>query len=293
MDHMRLEVTEGALARLFNAFRDSAEFKEKGVRSFGRFRVDWDLAAHLENGSFTLDDPGSPGDGFFRVKELDIKWHKLRLGFGLDIPRVCVGGYCVIPTPWGCALRLPRKCFFESNPDISATVNLDNVLTQEISLEGGFDLKHDVPRPGAWRVHLNPRTVDIDLIDIADTVGDLIDNLIDKFVNSVLSPLPDWARDVVKAVLGNLSRLIRGILDIGDDIAEWLSHLLGVSLGLFNLIVQLVADYFAEKKPLHRLPDPYPLLPAKGSLPAVFVPIDRLGASIFDDKAVLTAELGA
>ena len=104
--------------------------------------------------------------------------------------------------------------------------------------------------------------------------------------------LPGWAKNLIKAILGPVVDLVRAILDIGDDIDEWLSDLLGVSLGVFDLIITLVADFFAAKFPLLEIEDPFPILPYSGSLIPVKLPIEELGVNINDDELVLTATVG-
>ena len=53
-----------------------------------------------------------------------MKWDTLSVGVGFDIPEICVGGWCIIPTPFGCALRLPKICVFSDDPDIDITLDL-------------------------------------------------------------------------------------------------------------------------------------------------------------------------
>ena len=96
--------------------------------------------------------------------------------------------------------------------------------------------------------------VDIDLIDVADTVGDLLDDAIRAAIEAL--GLPDIIAGGLEAIVG----LVREVLDIGDDIQEWLSDLLGVSLGLENIIGQALIEHFVTDDPLFELEDPYPIL---------------------------------
>ena len=113
--------------------------------------------------------------------------------------------------------------------------------------------------PNEWRVFLDPETVDVDVFDIADIVGDLLEDAVTDAINALL-PGPQWAKDLVLAILGPIIDLIRAILDLPDDIEEWFSDLLNVSFGLLDVIITAVADYFAAANALFSFEDPYPIL---------------------------------
>ncbi len=102
-----------------------------GSGSFGPFTASDDVAAHLEGGTLEMRD-----DGTIVIKELDVKWDRLRLSIGIDIPEFCPfggGEICVLP-PWpdcdvplvGCGecVTLDPICVFSSNPDISIPIDL-------------------------------------------------------------------------------------------------------------------------------------------------------------------------
>jgi len=144
-----------------------------------------------------------------------------------------------------------------------------------------------------WRFFLDPIRLDIDLIDIADTVGNILDAALHAIVDTLFGWLPGWARSIVDAILGGLVSLVRTILDIGDDIEEWLSNLLGTSLGLFNTVLTLIADYFAAKSPFFEFEDPFPILPPSGGLIPVKIPIANVGVQVTDTEMVLAADVGA
>lgn len=312
MANLTIAASEDSFTRLFNAIRDNFTFAKADSVDFGPFSAGYNIALHLENGSVDLR-----ADNTVKIDELDIKWDRLDLFIGLDIPRICVGGFCIIPTPFGCALRFPRICIFEADPDIQITLPLGGI-TSEVSLTGRLKFRHFVnpPRPpgmndwdaqdavpslaSQWRLFLDDPVVDIDLIDIADTVGDLLENLIDAAIDGLLGFLPGWARDIIKAILGPVVDLIRAILDIPDDIQEWISDLLNVSFGLLDIVAQFVIDYFGDRTPLAEIEDPYPILPAAANpnptgpsqLVPVKIPIRDLSVSNDDVEMVLEAEIG-
>ena len=76
-----------------------------------------------------------------------------------------------------------------------------------------------------------------------------------------------------------------------DDIEEWLSDLLGTSLGLLDVIVTAVLDHVLAE-PVFELEDPYPILDAAGGLIPVKVPVADLDVHVTDDEMVVEANVG-
>ena len=312
MTHLTIAASEDSFKRMFNAIRDNFSLSDADTIDFGPFTAGYDIAFHLENGDVDLR-----ADNTVKIDELDIKWDKLDLSLGIDIPRRCIGGWCIIPGPFGCILRFPRICIFDDDPDIKLTLPLGGI-TSEVSLTGRLVMRHfDNPArpPGMhawdaqdaapslaseWQLFIDDPVVDIDPIDVADTVGDLLEAAVNAAIDNLLSFLPGWARDIIKGILGPVIDLIRAILDIPDDIQEWISDLLNVSFGLLDIIAQFIIDYFGDKTPLARIEDPYPLLPATANpnsfgpsmLIPVKVPIRRLAVFNTDVEMVLEADIG-
>ncbi|HET6943497.1 MAG TPA: hypothetical protein VFH89_15195 [Sphingomicrobium sp.] len=312
MPNLTIAASEDSFKRMFNAIRDNFSFADADSIDFGPFTAGYDIAFHLENGDVDLR-----ADNTVKIDELDIKWDKLDLSLGIDIPRKCIGGWCIIPSPFGCILRFPRICLFDDDPDIEVTLPLGGI-TSEVSLTGRLVMRHfDNPArpPGMhawdaqdaapslaseWRLFIDDPVVDIDPIDIADTVGDLLEAAVNAAIDNLLFFLPGWARDIAKAILGPVIDLIRAILDLPDDIQEWISDLLNVSFGLLDIIAQFIIDYFGDKTPLATIEDPYPLLPATTNpnnfgpsmLIPVKVPIRRLAVFNTDVEMVLEADIG-
>jgi len=291
MAHLTIAASEKVFTGLFEAVRDNFLLESSDSRDFGPFTASYYLKAHLEDGSVDLR-----ADNTVQIKELDIKWDKLDLTLGIDIPEICVGGFCIIPNPFGgCILRAPRVCIFSDDPDISLTLPLGGLITSEISVTASLLLKYAInpDRPPGmndwdaqdadpslanhWQLFIDPQFIDVDIFDIADMVGDLLKNAVDAAVDNLLGFLPGWARDLVKAIIGSAIDLVRAILDIGDDIQEWISDLLNVSFGILDFILQLIADYLANKSPIQLIEDPYPILPAADNpnpgAPAKIVPV--------------------
>lgn len=307
MSHLVIAVSEKAVKELFKVLRNNLSFADTNSGTFGPFSASYDVALHLDGGSINLRD-----DNAISISELDIKWDRLKLCIGVDIPGFCIGGFCLIPIPFnGCLLRAPEICLFQGNPDFEFCLDLSGVITSEVSVTARPLVRYrvdpnrtptmtdldaeDANVANMWQLFLDPITVDVDIVDIADTVGDLIENAIDNFVDVVLGPLPDWAKDLVRAILGPIDDLVRTLLDIGDDIDEWLTNLLGVSLGLFDTIIQFVTDYFANREPLFSFEDPFEILEGDPSVPLnpVKIPLRDVAVTINSTELVVETNVGA
>ena len=222
MSEVQLELSEDGIDTVFQrlASRTSVSVEPTDWVKIGPLRIRLARGeGHIENGKFQVIDPAIGGPiGQFR--EVDFVWDRLDIGIGLNIRPVSVGGFCIIPNPFGgCILRAPRKTFFAPDPDVSGTLPLAG-LRHEITSSFLFDPKDLGDR---WVVRLKPQMpIDVDFIDAADMVGDLLDRLVDILVDDLLSFLPVWARSLVRAILGGFVDLIRGLLDLADDVMEWI-----------------------------------------------------------------------
>lgn len=314
MSEVTVAVSENTFQDLFENIRDNFELDISDSADFGAFSAWYDIEAHLEGGTVDLR-----ADNTIRVKELDIKWDKLDFGLGIDIPEICIGGFCIIWIPFvGCVLNAPQICIFSADPDISLTLPLGGLITSELSVIASLKTQYDIDpaRPAGmndwdaqdanpslanhWQVFLDLESVDIDIFDIADMVGDLLENAIDAAIDGLLWFLPGWARDLIKAIFDPVIDIIRGILDIWDDFDEWLSDIFNVSFGLLDLIAQLVGDYFASENPLFEIEDPFPILEAapnpNGGWPATIVPVKipvrNLQVYNNDKEMILEGDIG-
>ena len=301
MSHLNVAASEDAFRKLFEVLRDNFTFSDSNSANFGPFSANYSVACHLEDGSVDLQNGNK-----VEIKELDIKWDTLQVGVGFDIPEICIGGWC-IPMPWPIPdICLPKICAFSANPDIGINLDLSGIITSEISATASPVTKYEVNHlssmsavqaqnagiPNKWQIFIDPVTVDIDVFDIADIVGDLLENAVKSAINGLLWFLPGWAKDLIWAILGPVINLIRDILDLWDDVGEWFSNLLGVSLGLFNTIVTVVADYFAKQNPIYELEDPYPILPVSSGLIPVKLPIKDLKVKVNTNEMILEANVG-
>jgi len=303
MSDFTVAVSEGTFKSLFAQVRDNVGESTAGSEDLGPFTVSWNVGFHLEDGSVDLQAGNS-----VLIDELDVVYDPLVLTLGIDIPEICIGGFCIIPSPFGCILRAPKICVFSANPDISLPLNLSGLIESEISGAFQIDTRYfndpgrtpamtnldaeDAGVPNKWQFLLDPIWLDIDPLDIADTVGNILDQAIENAVDNLLGWLPGWAKDLIKAILGSVVDLVRAILDIADDIDEWLSNLLGVSIGLLDFVLTVVADYFANRYPLFEFEDPYPILGYEGVLIPVKVPLRNVGVTVDDKEMTLAADVG-
>lgn len=150
-----------------------------------------------------------------------------------------------------------------------------------------------------WQLFLDPKRIHVELFDVADSVGDLLQKVADAAVDGALGWLPGWAKSIIKAILGSAIDLVRSILGLPDDIQEWISDLLNVSFGLLDFVLTFIADYFASRNPLYQLEDPYSILPAVPNPNATFLqlvpvklPIRDLKVWNDDQEMVIEANLG-
>jgi hypothetical protein len=274
----------------------------------GPFTARLEAGGHLENGSVALGN-----DNSITISTLRIKWDTLRLFLDVDIPKICVGGFCIIPNPFdGCAVRAPEYCVFQDNPDFTIPLDLSGIVTSQLTAKvrpvirygvettrpaGMTDLDaEDAGIPNEWAVFLDPLFVHFDLIDIPATVGDILTSAIDLAVDGLLGWLPGWAKDLIKSILGGAVTIIQTVLGIPGDIINWLSNLIGVDLNLFDYVTTALAQLFAKDTPLVQFEDPFKILDAQATpmvLNPVKIPIRGLGVQINASEMTLHAKVGA
>lgn len=303
MSEILAAANERAVRELVSAIRDAFHPSESGSEDFGPFTASYAAAFHLEGGAVDLNS-----DGTVSISELDVDFDVLAVELGIDLPGFCIGGWCIIPTPFGCALRFPKICVFDDDPDIALGLDLSSALAFELSVRAHPVVRHwtdparppglddvDAHRTGVadeWQVLLAIDTVDLDLFDLSDIVGDLLEDAADAAIDAIFSGYASWVGDILKAIVGPVIDLIRDILDIPDDIEEWLSNLIGVSLGLIDTIITLVANELLADRPIVHIEDPFPLPPDTSLIP-VSLPIETFDVEITDDELIVRAGIGA
>jgi hypothetical protein len=80
-----------------------------GQKHSGLLELDWDIALHLTvtpgKSSVTLNDPAAGKPGTIGVTAVDVHWDKLAFSLGVNLPTITIGGFCIIPNPWGGCLK--------------------------------------------------------------------------------------------------------------------------------------------------------------------------------------------
>jgi hypothetical protein len=308
MADLTIAVSEAVCAKTLEVVVANFGFDVSDQADFGVFRVGYDGRLFLKGGSLELRD-----DGTIRLRELDARWDKLDFSLAVKLPEISFGGG-LVEVPLG-SILLPGTGIFSGGKTVTFTVHLAPFVKHELSLIASPLIQHFDPATTAigkhcqdlhtaldiddtkpqWRIFCDPQTIDFDLFDFADTVGDLFE---DAFTDALDAALPHGLlHDLILAGIGSIADLLRTLLDIPDDISEWLSDLFNVSLGVFNLILQFVADFFGKCISFFQLDDPYPMFPKtveKGvELPDVTVPLEHLTATVSDVELVVTADIGA
>jgi hypothetical protein len=296
MSDFTLAVSEKTLRDLFGRFIEIFQFETTKSTS-GDIRFGIHMRCHLERGAFSLEppDPLSPNykGGFFKLTDIVIRWDNLDLSLTVHIPKVTVGGFCVIPNPFGgCLVEAPSVSFFDCDVG-PVTIPIGGVVDSRISI-GLALLAHRL-----WNSDENtfqwcvvPRSVEqnIELVNIGDTIGDLINGLIKKLVDAALSLLPDWAKDVVDALLGGIADFIRSLLNLPAELQDWLSTLLRTSLDPIDFILQTLINHFQDDIILYHINDPVEVLAKEETpvqLPAVTMPIKSLDLSVAPQEFII------
>ena len=308
MADLTIAVSEAVCAKTLEVVVANFGFDVSDQADFGAFRVGYDGRLFLKGGSLELRD-----DGTIRLRELDARWDKLDFSLAVKLPEISFGGG-LVEVPLG-SILVPGTGVFSGGKTVTFTVHLAPFVKHELSLVGSPLIQHFEPgvtpigkhcqdlhtaldiddTKQQWRVFCDPQTIDFDLFDFADTVGDLFE---EAFTGALDAALPrGLLHDLILAGIGSIADLLRTLLDIPDDISEWLSDLFNVSLGVFNLILQFVADFFGKCISFFQLDDPYPMFPKTVEkaveLPDVTVPIQHLTATVSDVELVVTADIGA
>ena len=308
MADLTIAVSEAVCAKTLEVVVANFGLDLSDQADFGPFRVGYDGRLVLKGGSLELRD-----DGTIRLRELDARWDKLDFSLGVKLPELSFGGG-VVELPLG-SILLPGTGVFSGGKTVTFTVDLAPFVKHELSLVASPLIQHFDPATATigkhcqdlhtalgiddtkpqWRIFCDPQTIDFDLFDFADTVGDLFE---EAFTDALDAALPrGLLHDLILAGIGSIADLLRTLLDIPDDISEWLSDLFNVSLGVFNLILQFVADFFGTCISFYQLDDPFPMFPKTAEngveLPEVTVPIQNLTATVSDVELVVTADIGA
>jgi len=143
-----------------------------------------------------------------------------------------------------------------------------------------------------WQFFLHDVWHDLELISISDTAENILRNLTDKIIDTILAPVPSELRGIAKAFLHPIIDAIAAVLDIPDDILEWLSSQLQISFGLFDLLAQLIINFVGSMVPFYQFEDPFPMIDDASGLIPVLVPVENVAVTVNDDEFVMSADIG-
>jgi hypothetical protein len=303
MSDITLAASADAFEQIFNDVQKNFKFSKSDTGTFGPFSASYAIALHLQGGTLTLNN-----DDTIEVAGLQIVFDKLEVEVCFNLPGWCVGGFCIVPDPWnGCLVSFPGFCV---GGPICPSVNLDGLVSEITELKAGLSVNYYIDparlpswsdldaemhgHPNKWQIFIDPTLVDIDPIDIPATVANLLETAVKEAIEKLIPSGPfGWAIDLLWAIIGPILDFVVGLLGIVGDIADWLESLLDDSFNLLSVIETAIADYFASLYPIYQFEDPYPVLPASGSLIPVKVPIRDLTATIDSQEMVVLANVGA
>jgi hypothetical protein len=271
MSDVSLSVSEAAFETIFSRILPTPLLPFDESASFAGLQFGIAGAIHIAGaGGVDFED----GDTFW-LDELQIAWDKLVLRLGFDIPTVHVGGFCILRLddilPWesnDCVWEFPEMDLFGADTDLGPLViDLGPIVSFVVTeVSGRFSISL-FSEGGTLKLKIHPQAVDVDPISIQDTFGKLPAILQAAIVAGaakyVMTNPPAFAIDLALGILGfpSLAELLLDILDIGDDLQEWLTRRLNVDIGLPNILQGLIAREVL-KKTMFDIPDPYSLLPS-------------------------------
>lgn len=234
-------LSESAVNRLFQEAFEKEVLKhvEHIDYSSGAFRIFGNITFDIPRGSIQFI-PSS--DDFVRLDEIDLRTD-INLTMRIRIPEIAIPRICV-DIPCDGEVCIPKIVLV---PSMDINIPLDLLpITSEISGDGMIVPElvseiEDDQEVYKWllKLQLNPLTTDIDLIDIADTIGDLFESAARGILNSIFGDLGD----IIYAIIGEpIEWLIRTVLDIGDDISEFFFRFLSDTVGLHGIIADFLED---------------------------------------------------
>jgi hypothetical protein len=317
MSDVTLMVNEQTFKEVFNKIYPSVTLPFDGSTSLGPLWIGVDAEVFiLGAGDIDFEDGNT-----FLLSELDIGWKKLVLRFGIDLPTIKIGGFCLFRMPEDsfilpgeCVVWFPGGELFGGAPDIGPVkMNLNAIIpfvVTEISGRYKIGIRKD---KNYQKVYADPVAIDVDPISINDTFGQLpliVQLGVADATAQILSLVPQaWMVDVVLGFLGvpTVSEYVLNLLDIHDDVEEWLMDTLNVSIGVDNLLYQVIFDAMLEREELFKVEDPFEFVgentkavtadfggfavqPAQPAFvqPAIAAPLTNAKAEFDDDNLTIT-----
>jgi len=240
-----------------------------GSTSGSKYGFSYSIAWEFFPGDFELVDAGD----IIRLRE----WHvhtDISFGWSFDLsdilPDVCTPRICVW-VPFVGTVCTPRVCI--DWPTIGFIIPLPTIIS-EVSVDFSMKVEHDeVASQWVIKGMVNPLTLDIDIVDYADTAKQLFEDKLDAKLSGIPGIGP-YLADAIAWILGT-------VLDLIDDLFEFLLTALSDSLGLHPVL--------GIGFELHREDEIFEILSASEPQPAVTVRIADLDAEITSDKELVVS----
>jgi hypothetical protein len=279
--HLTAAISEAAFQRVFGIIRDTGDFRiHVNPTTMSLWGVTATVSAyvrfHLTNGTVSFEP-----DNTLRINKLDITWDQLEVSVAIDLPPVDI----VVPCPvFGFPIVVGT--LFEDSTDIAFTLDFPTEFTTEVSCNAGLKAWYATGTSNEWQVNIVPSRVDVEILNVADTVAAIINNALDAAANDL--GIPSELVDLVESIVN----LVRDGLDIADDLFGWIQTLIFDSLEIKLGIEDKVATWLADKIPIYHVGDPIQVMAADGSLIPVTLPIEYLEARIDDGEMAVLVDVG-
>jgi hypothetical protein len=289
MADLQIDIDKAVFDDIWNKIRSTLRLDLEDKLPYRACSVSYVIKAHVEDGDIRFNSPSqSQPSGSVEVRDIHILWETISLTFAVDLKEVSVGGQCILYNPITdeCIERLPVRTFFGDNPDIEFTL-----IIPPFRSELGFEATVETYKTASdWMAKLVPASIDIDPIDVADTIADLFERLFRDALEGIIPDGPVGRQ--IRRILGQIVVLMRKVLDWPDKFEEYLESILNDDINLTDkLFLKKWLTNELAKNPVLVTPAQYELLEQDGSLSAVSVPITAFDATFFDNCLRVTANL--
>lgn len=302
MSHLTIAASENAFKEMFKLVRDGFTLSNSDSKSFGTLSASYSYALHLEKGTIHLNN-----DGTVEIEALDVVWDTLTLQVCFDFEGLTIPGLCIVPGPWNtCLVGWPDIPIAAGS--ICIPLDLSGIVSEISKVRARLKVKYSVDpgrhpawtdleaenagKPNKWNIFVNPDFVSVDPIDIPASIGNIFENLVEQAIRNLLPDwLPDAVKDALMAFLEPVEEIVEAVVNIFDSTEDFLQDLLGQRFDFLGAIETAVADHLANKYPIYKFEDPYPIL-TEGSLIPVKIPLRNLKTDVNSKEMIITGEIG-
>jgi hypothetical protein len=306
VSHLTVAVSEDGLNEQLRAVQENVAVEVESSIG-GGFELTYELGVRLEDGTVDLRPDR------FDLDELDVVYDPVSFGVRIDIPEICTPTVCVDLPVFGESC-LPQLCLFEADPDISFDLDLGGIVESEISVllaahveffdnpdrtPGMTDLDaYDADVLDEWHVVVEPVTFDVDIVDLADTVGNALEEALGDEVGFIIDSIPG-ASAVVS--VEDVFDVLRDAFDVFDDLQEAIHDEFETGTSLGEVLLFELAEQFARTQPI-AIPTPFPAAEDDAGTAAaegrdfvhvpVLLPLERPRVEVTDEELVVGLDVG-